>query len=400
MIDGFFDALENIWLNPLRSFLTMLGVIIGVFSVVTLVSIGEGAKKYVNDQFAALGSNVIIVTPGGTRTSGGPPVITDAQHKLTLEDCYALRRCPSVTHVAPIILGAASLKLGGKLRERSTVIGTNYDFQIARSMYVEHGQFLPEGDAAGGRNVCVIGQTVLKDLFPDGRLPLGEWLRINQRPYRIIGIMQHNSFGLGFDINDIVFIPINAAKELFDTDEMFEVVIKVQSAERVKSAIDEVTVMMKRRHDDTLDFTVHDQGQIMEAMGNVLNILTYALGGIAAISLLVGGIGIMNIMLVSVGEKTREIGVRKAVGATRGDILWQFLVESVTISVAGGSIGASVGVLLALALHWAFPKFPVEIKMWTIMVALGFSIGVGVFFGVYPARKAAKLDPIEALRYE
>jgi putative ABC transport system permease protein len=298
------------------------------------------------------------------------------------------------------VLGAASLKAGGKLRERSTVIGTNGDFQVARSMYVQHGQFLPDSDAQGGRNVCVIGQTVLKDLFPDGRLPLGEWLRINQTPYRIIGIMEHKGFGLGFDINDIVFIPINASLELFDTDELFEVVLKVSSAGRVKGAIDEVTTLLRRRHDDTLDFTVHDQGQIMEAMGNVLNILTWALGGIAAISLLVGGIGIMNIMLVSVGEKTREIGVRKAVGATRGDILWQFLVESVTISVAGGAIGASVGALLAIGLHWAFPKFPVEIRAWTITVALCFSIAVGVFFGVYPARKAARLDPIEALRYE
>ena len=400
MLDGFVDALENIWRNPLRSFLTMLGVIIGVFSVVTLVSIGEGAKKYVNDQFAALGSNVVVITPGGTRTSGGPPVITDAVHKLTLEDSRALRRCPSVTHVAPIVLGAASLKSGGKVRERSTVIGTTGDFQVARSMYVQHGQFLPDSDAQGGRKVCVIGQTVLKDLYPDGRLPLGEWLRINQTPHRIIGIMEHKGFGLGFDINDIVFIPINASLELFDTDELFEVVAKVSSAERVKGAIEEVTALLRRRHDDTLDFTVHDQGQIMEAMGNVLNILTWALGGIAAISLLVGGIGIMNIMLVSVGEKTREIGVRKAVGATKGDILWQFLVESVTISVAGGAIGASVGALLAISLHWAFPKFPVEIKAWTITVALCFSIAVGVFFGVYPARKAARLDPIEALRYE
>jgi putative ABC transport system permease protein len=400
MIDGILDALENIVLNPLRSFLTMLGVIIGVFSVVTLVSIGEGAKRYVNDQFAALGSNVIVVTPGGTRTSGGPPLITDAQHKLTLEDARSLRRCASVTHVAPIVLGTASLKVGGKLRDRSTVIGTSAEFQIARSMFVQHGHFLPEGDAAGGRNVCVIGQTVLKDLYPDGRLPLGEWMRINQTPYRIIGVMEHSSFGMGFDINDLVFVPVNAAMQLFDTDEMFEVVLKCASAERVKSAIDEVTGLMKRRHDNTHDFTVHDQGQIMEAMGNVLNILTFALGGIAAISLLVGGIGIMNIMLVSVGEKTREIGVRKAVGATRGDILWQFLVESTTISVAGGAIGAAFGTLLALGLHWAFPKFPVEIKMWTIIVALTFAIGVGVFFGVYPARKAARLDPIEALRYE
>jgi putative ABC transport system permease protein len=400
MMDGIVDAFENILLNPLRSFLTMLGVIIGVFSVVTLVSIGEGAKKYVTDQFNELGTNVVVVTPGGTSTSGGAPVITEATHKLTYEDARALKRLPSVRYVAPLILGAASIKVGTRLRDRTTVVGTVTEFQQARTMYVEHGRFLPESEAQMGMNVCVLGRTVLKDLYPDRRLPLGEVIRVNQTPFRIIGIMENKGFGMGFDINDLIFIPLHSARQLFNTDEMFEIVIQASGASRVDSAKEEITALLKRRHDDTLDFTVHDQTMMLEAAQKILDILTYALGGIAAISLLVGGIGIMNIMLVTVGEKTREIGVRKAVGATSASILWQFLVESVTVSGVGGTIGAAVGVGLALLLGWAFPSFPVEIKAWTLMVALGFAVGVGVFFGVYPARKAARLDPIEALRYE
>jgi putative ABC transport system permease protein len=397
--DGILDAFENVRANPLRSFLTMLGVIIGVFAVVTLVSIGEGVKKYVTKQFAGLGTNVLIVTPGAAQTAGGPPITgLDSTYKLTISDCDAiLPRCPTASHVSPVILASSSVKYGNKERKNTTVIGTNHEFQIIRNFYVELGQFLPKEAGMGEKRVVALGQKVARNLFPEGQSPLGHWVKLGGTPYRVIGVMEKKGYSLGFDIDDLVFVPTHAAQELFDTDELFEVLVQVRSSDAVTQAKEQVKTVLMRRHDDHEDFTVTDQRQMVQAFENILNVLTYALAGIAAISLLVGGIGIMNILLVSVGEKTREIGIRKAVGATKSAILWQFMVESLTLSTLGGAVGAGLGVGLALLVGL---KVPVSIEPWTIAVALGFALSVGLFFGVYPAKKAAELDPIEALRYE
>ncbi len=400
MLERILESLENLKLNPLRSFLTMLGVIIGVFSVVTLVSIGEGAKRYVTDQFTGLGTNVLIITPGSTMTSGGPPIINQT-HKLTVGDCDAIRqRCPSLTHVSPVLVASTTLKYRNRVRDNTPLLGASHEVQVIRNLHIAHGSFIPPRDAHAEKHLCVIGVKVVEDLFGRDENPLGKWIHIQETNYRVVGVLQKKGMALGFDLDTMVVVPVEAAMETFDTDSLFEIIARTQDTGRVGQSVEEVRRVLRRRHADKEDFTITDQAAMVESLTKILDVLTYAIAGIAAISLLVGGIGIMNIMLVSVGEKTREIGVRKAVGATREDILVQFLVESLTISVTGGVLGAVLGVGLSLAIGWQFPSFPVEIKAWTIVVALTFAIAVGVFFGVYPARRASKLDPIEALRYE
>ena len=398
--EGFLDAIENIFSNPLRAFLTMLGVIIGVFSVVTLVSIGEGAKKYVTDQFAGLGTNVLIITPGASQTSGGPPMITNGTRPLTFEDSQVVgRSCPAVEYVAPVVLATSSIKHENKLRDQSMVVGTTYEHQMVRNIYAEFGSFIPPSMSQGSKRVCAVGRNVIKDLFPTGVNPLGKYIRIGGSRFRVIGIMERKGYNLGFDIDGIVWIPLQAAMELFDQDELFEMLVRARPGQ-TDEARKQVSRLLKSRHDNYEDFTVTSQAQMIESFASILNVLTYALAGIAAISLLVGGIGIMNIMLVTVGEKTREIGIRKAVGASRGDILLQFLVESLTVSALGGLIGVGTGIGLALLINYFVPNLPVLIRPWTIGVSFSFAVCVGLFFGVYPAKKAADLDPIEALRYE
>ncbi|MDP6958165.1 MAG: ABC transporter permease, partial [Planctomycetota bacterium] len=359
-----------------------------------------GAKKYVTDQFAGLGTNVLIITPGASQTSGGPPMITNGTRPLTFEDSQVVgRTCPAVEYVAPVVLATSSIKHENKLRDQSMVVGTTYEHQMVRNIYAEFGSFIPPSVSQGSKRVCALGRNVIKDLFPSGVNPLGKYIRIGGSRFRVIGIMERKGYNLGFDIDGIVWIPLQAAMELFDQDELFEMLVRARPGQ-TEEARKQVTQLLKSRHDNYEDFTVTSQAQMIESFASILNVLTYALAGIAAISLLVGGIGIMNIMLVTVGEKTREIGIRKAVGASRGDILLQFLVESLTVSALGGLIGVGTGIGLALLINYFVPNLPVLIRPWTIGVSFSFAICVGLFFGVYPAKKAADLDPIDALRYE
>lgn len=401
MFANIFASIENILANPLRSFLTMLGVIIGVFSVILLVSIGEGAREYVTGQFGNLGTNLMVIMPGGSQKNSGAPINMDSTNKLTARDCDEIRkRCPSIKDAAPLILATTTAKFEGKQRNNTTIVGTTSNFQYIRHMYAEFGRFLPEGEGGIERKVCVLGRAVVRDMFGEGYNPLGKSLKLGGSNFRIVGIMAKKGVSLGFDLDDLVFVPIKAAEELFDTDELFEIIAQAKSADHVAPALRQVKDLLIKRHDGYEDFTVTSQSQLIETFGKILNVLTYALGGIAAISLLVGGIGIMNIMLVSVKDKTKEIGLRKAVGATRGDILWQFLSESVVLSSLGGIGGILFGVACGLLIHAFVPSLPVLFKPWAIVVAFVFAAAVGIFFGVYPARKAASLDPIEALRYE
>jgi putative ABC transport system permease protein len=379
----------------------MLGVIIGVFSVVTLVSIGEGAKKFVTDQFAGLGTNVLIITAGKARAGGGPITGLGSTYKLTVDDADSLRnRCPALSQVAPVILASTSIKRENHLRTGTTVIGSTPEIEVIRNFHVEVGQFLPREQGIAEKRVCVIGRDVADDLFPSGQSPLGRSIKLGEMPFRVIGVMEKKGYMLGFNVDDVVIIPIKPAQELFDTDEMFEILAQTQSVDTVREATEQVRQILLRRHNKHEDFTITDQRAMVESFGKILDVLTYALAGIAAISLLVGGIGIMNIMLVAVGEKTREIGIRKAVGATKGAILAQFLIESVTLCLLGGLVGVGTGVAIGLLVHALVPSLPVLFKPWTLVVSLSFAVGVGLFFGVYPAKKAAELDPIEALRYE
>ncbi|MCI0527313.1 MAG: ABC transporter permease [Nitrospira sp.] len=391
-------ALEALFSNKGRSALTMLGVIIGVLAVISLVAIGEGAKAYVSKELMGIGSNLLVITPGKAQTSGGPPMSVDSAKKLTYEDTeFLARRASVLKHVAPIVVGTGKVKYQNRSRD-TTVLGVTYEFQQARNLHVEIGSFVSADDVDAQRRVCVLGRLVKQELFDESN-PLGKMIKINDASFRVIGIMERKGVSFGFNIDDLVFIPVKTAQDLYDTDKIFEIMVAATSEKEVEEAKRQIIQLLTKRHGEE-DFTITTQAAMLETMESILTTLTWVLGAIAGISLVVGGIGIMNIMLVSVSERTREIGIRKAVGAKRRDILSQFLVESITISAVGGLLGVLLGVSLSQGLAFSFPSLPVKVSLWSILLALSFSVFVGVFFGVYPARKASKLDPIEALRHE
>lgn len=391
-----YDALRT---NRLRSALAMLGVVIGVASVILLVSIGQGTKRYIEEQFAGLGSNILIVTPGKIETRGGPPVVGGAKHKLTRGDARQLEKKGYLfAGVAPLVFGTAEIRSGPRTRN-VPVLGVNTDFSDVRNIRVEIGSFVAESDVEAERRVCVLGRKVKAELFGTANA-LGEAVKISGSRFRVLGIMEHKGVSLGMDLDDVVYVPVTTAQSLFDTDALLEIVISVRNRNDVDSGAELARSILFKAHNRHEDFTVTVQAAMLSSLFTILDTLTYVLGGIAAISLLVGGIGIMNIMLVTVKERTNEIGIRKAVGARNGDILVQFLIESTAIAAAGGIVGILTGLLGGWGIRFLAPKLPFQAPPWAVLLAFGFSLFVGVFFGVYPARKAAGLHPIEALRYE
>jgi len=399
-IETFKVSTEAILSNKVRSGLTMLGVIIGVTSVILLVSIGEGARIYITKELTGLGTNLLIITPGKTNTSGGfHPPSAGTVRKLTYDDSLALRRRAwLLTDAVPIVLGTGKVKFQNRSRD-TTIIGTTSEFERVRNLFVDTGSFLSEGEVDSKAKVVVLGRKVKDELFGEDN-PLGKVVMLSDARYRVVGVMQKKGTSLGWDIDDVVFIPVTSGQELFDTDGLFEILCSTPRAEDVERAITQIKDILIRRHAHREDFTVQTQGAILETMNTILGVLTAVLGGIAGISLLVGGIGIMNIMLVSVRERTREIGIRKALGARNRDIMGQFMIEALTLSGAGGVIGILIGVGLALLIPVFVDVLPTSVSLWSIAMAFSFSVAVGVFFGVYPARKASLQDPIQALRYE
>jgi putative ABC transport system permease protein len=391
-------AVDNLSTNKLRSALTMLGIIIGVMAVIMLVSVAEGAKRYITRELSGLGTNLLIITAGKSQTTGGPPIIGEGTRKLTYEDAVALKHATRRDEVAPVVIGGSLIKHGNRSRD-VTVVGTTYAHQQVRNIFVQVGRFISDEDVESKRRVVALGRTVARELF--GELnPLGTLVRIADMRFRVIGIMERKGVILGFDFDNLVFIPVRTALELYDTDRLLEILVGASSEAEIPRVSAEVTRILARRHENKEDFTITSQDAMLTSLRKILNIFSWVLGAIAAISLLVGGIGIMNIMLVSVGERTREIGLRKAVGARRRDILTQVLLEALALSVIGGLIGVCAGLGGALAVGNIFPSLPVEVSWWSMWLAFGFAVCVGIFFGVYPARKAALLDPIAALRYE
>jgi putative ABC transport system permease protein len=399
-LETFSVAYEAIMSNKVRSGLTMLGVIIGVMAVILLVSIGEGAQVYITKELTGLGTNLLIVTPGKTSTSGGfHPPSGGTVRKLSYDDSLALRRRAwLLTDAVPIVLGTGNIKYTNLARD-TMVIGTTPEFQRVRNLFVDIGSFVSQADVDSKSKIVVLGTKVKEELFGD-QSALGKVVTLSDARYRVVGIMQMKGTSLGWDIDDVVFIPVTSGQELFDTDGLFEILASTPRAEDVDRAIAQIKDVLIRRHANKEDFTIQTQGAILSTMNTILGVLTAVLGGIAGISLLVGGIGIMNIMLVSVRERTREIGIRKALGARNRDIMAQFLIEAITLSGAGGIIGIIAGVGLALLIPVFVTVLPTSVSAWSIVMAFSFSAAVGVFFGVYPARKASLQDPIQALRYE
>ncbi|MHB9144405.1 MAG: ABC transporter permease [Symbiobacteriia bacterium] len=377
--------------NKMRSLLTMLGVIIGVGAVIALVSVGEGTKRQVTDQIQSLGSNLIMVTPRGNTAA-----------RLTVEDAAELeKRVPSVAHVIPDISRSTTVKWQDQTYD-TTVEGTTDAYPDVRQSPLMEGRFLTSDDVDNRRKVAVVGYQLVTDLF-GGRQPIGQTVSINGEPYTVVGVMAQKGQGQGSNMDDRVFIPITSALRLLGTNRVTMYYAQAKSSDQAQAAVDHITAIYQAKYptrnpgkDDMVQ--VISQDQILSTVGNVTQILTLMLGGIAGVSLLVGGIGIMNIMLVSVTERTREIGIRKALGAKRRDILSQFLVESIILSVAGGIIGIGLGSGGAFLINLS--QLKTHISLSSVLLAFFFAAAVGLFFGVYPAAKAANLDPIEALRYE
>ena len=393
-------AVSSILENRLRAFLTMLGIMIGVGSVILLISMTAGFREYLVRQFMGIGTNLIIISPGKTETKGiGHPGFEGVQ-KMTTGDTLALRRhATALDGVSSITLGTVDVRYIERERD-VMVVGIDEEFTGVINIGVDSGRFFTSDDVDASRRVCTIGYTVKKELF-GSKNPLGEIVKIGGSGFRVIGIMEKKGTFMGTDdIDDTVYIPVSAAQRLFNTDKLFGIRAKARSAAMVDEATEQIRVILKKRHNNKEDFTILTQGALLTSLNSILNTLSTVLAGIAAISLLVGGIGIMNIMLVSVRERTREIGIRKAVGATKRDILVQFLVESTMLSLIGGAIGILAAFIGVVVISWFIPQIPPVMKLWVIALATLFSAAVGIFFGVYPAFRAARQDPIEALRYE
>ena len=400
LLETFRVSSEAILSNKVRSGLTMLGVIIGVMAVILLVSIGEGARVYITKELTGLGTNLLIIQPGKTSTSGGfHPPSAGTVRKLTYDDAQTLkRRAWLLTDAVPLVFGTGRIKFGNLGRD-TMVIGTTPEFQRVRNLYVDTGSYISQGDVDSKAKIVVLGTKVKEELFGDQNA-LGKVVMLSDTRYRVVGVMRKKGTSLGMDIDDVVYVPVTSGQELFDTDALFEIIASTPRAEDTDRAIVQIKDILMKRHAHKEDFTIQTQGAMLQTMNTILGVLTAVLGGIAGISLLVGGIGIMNIMLVSVRERTREIGIRKALGARNRDIMAQFMIEALTLSGAGGIIGILIGVGLALLIPLFVDVLPTSVSVWSILMAFFFSAVVGVFFGVYPARTAALQDPIQALRYE
>jgi putative ABC transport system permease protein len=381
--------------HRLRTALSLVGVAVGVTSVVLLTSLGEGARVYVTGEFASLGSNLLIIMPGRTETTGFAPPLGGAPHDLTLDDAEAIRRLPGVRRVAPMALGSATAHAGDLTRD-TIVVGATSEWLAVRRIEMQGGRFLPEGEAERDRPVCVVGRVIQRELFP-GRSALGEMLRLGDERFRVIGIIAPRGTNLGMNLDEIVLIPVVRHMKMFNETSLMRVLVEMRSHDELPDARAAVVGLLTARHDREEDVTVVTQGSLLATFSRLLTMLTAALTGIAAISLSVAGVGIMNVMLVSVSERTREIGLLKAVGATSGQVLRIFLAEAATLSAIGGAVGLGVASLFTLAVRRLYPVFPMQPPPWAMPAALLVSLSVGVLFGVLPARRAARLDPIGAL---
>jgi len=384
--------------HRLRSSLTMLGIAIGIAAVILLTSIGEGIREFVLHEFTQFGTNLIAVNPGKAATTGSPGAIAGTVRKLTVEDAEALRRLPQVEATMPVAFGNARVEHGE--RGRSVfVYGVTSDMPLVWKFGVRQGRFLPEGDPRHGAAVAVLGVKLKREVFGEENT-LGERIRIGGRPFRVLGVMEAKGQFLNFDLDDTVFIPVSEAQRLFNRDDLIEIDVVYRSARFTEEVAAGIKRVMLGRHDGDEDFTITSQESMLEVLGKIIGVVTAAVGAIGGISLVVGAIGILTMMWISVNESVGEIGLLRALGARRRQILGYFLLQAALLATGGGLVGVAAGMGIARLLHLALPRMPVHTPLEYVLAAIALSFSVGLLSGALPARRAARLDPIEALRAE
>lgn len=403
-------AIRAIAANKMRSFLTALGIIIGIAAVITMLAIGQGSKASIKANIAEMGSNMIMIHPGADMRGG---VRQDASSMETLKqtDYDAIKdECNYISAISPSVSSNGQW-INGNNNTQSSIYGVNQDYLTIRQLKIADGEMFTDSDIKTAAKVCVLGQTVVDYLFPDGSDPIGRVVRFNSIPFRVIGVLKKKGYNsMGTDQDDLVLAPYTTVmKRILAQTYLSEIVCSAITEEASEPAQDQITQILRRTHKlkdatdttegDDDDFNIRSQEEISSMMNSTMSTITILLGSVAGISLIVGGIGIMNIMYVSVTERTREIGLRMSVGARGIDILNQFLIEAILLSVTGGIIGVILGVSISVSLQ-QFAHVATQIEPWSIIMSFAVCTFTGVFFGWYPAKKAARLDPIEAIRYE
>lgn len=397
-------ALAN---NKSRAFLTMLGIIIGVASVITMLAIGQGSKSSIRNQISEMGSNMLTIRPGADKGPGGGGVrmSADAMQTIKMEDLEAIRdQCPDLAAISPGVSSSGQAIYGAN-NTPTTMNGVNTEFLTIRKYEVSEGEMFTEADIHSSAKVCIIGQTVVENLFPDGGDPIGQTIRFGKVPFKIIGLLKEKGDNsMGQDQDDMILAPYTTVmKRLLAITYLQSIYASVADEEKSDATQEQISEILRNRHKigptDEDDFSVRSQKEMLTMMTSTTDMMTALLAAVAGISLIVGGIGIMNIMYVSVTERTREIGLRMSIGAKSSDILLQFLIEAIMISITGGLIGILVGIATSYAIKY-IANWPIQIQLYSVFLSFLVCSITGIFFGWYPAKRAADLDPIEAIRYE
>ena len=397
LIDVLLFASGSLRGSRTRTLLMILAMSIGVASVIVLTGLGEGARRYVVNQFSSLGTNLVIVLPGRTETAGiGPGMLLgQIPRELSLDDAQALLRSRAIGRIAPLTIGSSQVSLGALNRE-VVVLGSTSDLLEVRHMSLAQGQFLPAGDLHSSESVCVLGTKIKSELFGKQQ-SIGAWVRLGDRRFRVVGVMASQGESMGFNTDEIVIVPVASAHMLFNTSGLFRILVEAKSRDAIEQAKHDAEDIILRRHNGERDVTVITQDAVVATFDRILTALTLAVGGIAGISLAVAGILIMNVMLIAVSQRIKEIGLLKALGAPAAQIRNLFFAEAIVLS----GIGSVVGLILGEAGVWVigkiYPSLPVVAPWWAVLAALGTALGTGIMFSVWPARRAARLDPVMAL---
>ena len=389
-------AWKAITANKPRTFLMLLGMAIGVAAVILLTALGDSARRYVTGEFSELGTNLVIVLPGRSETTGGPPpLLGETPRDLTIDDALSLLRSRNIRRVAPIMVGSAPVSWQGLEREVS-VIGTTNAMKDIRHLKLAQGSFLPKIDPHRAAPVCVIGEKLRRELFGPAPAP-GKWLRIGDRRFRVVGVLAKRGVSIGVDFDDMVIVPVVSAQILFNSQSLFRIITEAHLATAIDSAAIDIRRIIKDRHEGEDDITIITQDSVIATFDKIFTALTLGLAGIAAVSLAVAGILIMNIMLVAVAQRTAEIGLLKALGAPGKQIRLLFITEALLLSLLGAVFGLITGLAATEFLHRLYPLLPIAAPAWAIIASISIAMLAGITFGVIPATRAARLDPVEAL---